>query len=363
MLIALLGVERFVVRQEMMLNTAESAAAGRAHFAARQEATKCEILCLGDSLMKFGVIPRVIEGRLGRPAYNLALVGGQPPGAFFTLRRALRAGARPAAVVVDFKANIIATSPSYNKRQWAEMLTISECVKLGIELRDSSYCAGLVLSKLLPSYKMRLEIRPLVVAALAGKASPSAYAAAAYVRNINRNQGAIVMNEEYHVPMPGQELLDQVYFPAKWEIDPVNARYMRRLLELTAAARIPVFWVLPPIRAHLQAERDSKGFDNLYLRRAFGLYKQFPNLTLVDARHAGFPDSAFFDLAHLNRSGAQALSAALADVIGSALAQRNSACLRVIELPRYRAFNLDPLPEDLDSSRVALKLGPLPRLK
>jgi hypothetical protein len=138
---------------------------------------------------------------------------------------------------------------------------------------------------------------------------------------------------------------------------------MRKLLELTAAARIPVFWILPPIRAHIQSERDSKGFDNLYLRRSFGLYEQFPNLSLVDARHAGFPDSAFFDLAHLNRSGAQALSAALGDVIGAQLAGENKFSRRVIELPSYRAVKLDPLPEDLDSSRVALGFSPLPKLK
>jgi hypothetical protein len=363
LLVAMLGIERFVVRHEMMLSTAESAAAQRADRAARQEAPKCEILCLGDSLVKFGVVPRVLESRLGRPAYNLALVGGPPPGTFFMLRRALRHGARPTAIVVDFKANVISTSPMYNKRQLAEMLTLSECVELGLTQGNLSECASLILHKLLPSFKARQEIRPLVVAALAGQVPPGLYAATAYVRNTNVNRGAIVMDEEYLIPVPGKEALNQVYFPANWDIHPINARYIRRFFELAAAARIPVFWVLPPIQAQIQAERDAKGLDKLYLRRAYGLRARFPNLWLVDGRHAGFPGMAFFDTSHLNRSGAQALSAALAGVIGPVLDGGSNSSCRVIELPRFRAFALDPLPEDLDSSRAALGLARLPRWK
>src|SRR5580693_8460636 len=40
---------------------------------------RAEILTFGDSLIKLGILPRVLEARLGRSSYNLAVLGGQPP--------------------------------------------------------------------------------------------------------------------------------------------------------------------------------------------------------------------------------------------------------------------------------------------
>src|SRR5690349_13984720 len=71
--------------------------AGRA---ARREARGCRVLAFGDSLIKCGVAPAVIEGRLGGRAHNLAVGGGLPPADYFLLRRALAAGARPRAVLI-----------------------------------------------------------------------------------------------------------------------------------------------------------------------------------------------------------------------------------------------------------------------
>src|SRR5436305_8758992 len=63
--------------------------------AARREAVAADVLCLGDSQVKSGLLPNVLARRLGRPAYNLAVVGGQPASAYYLLARALKAGARP----------------------------------------------------------------------------------------------------------------------------------------------------------------------------------------------------------------------------------------------------------------------------
>src|SRR4051794_27297229 len=63
------------------------------------EVRQSAILCLGDSQIKQGLLPEVLGDRLGLPAYNLAVHGGQPAAATMLLRRALDAGARPRAVV------------------------------------------------------------------------------------------------------------------------------------------------------------------------------------------------------------------------------------------------------------------------
>src|SRR4051812_42261979 len=71
--------------------------------AADRKAAGRDVLCFGDSMVKFGVAPRVLEDRLGTKAYNLALYAGSPTASYFLLRRALEAGARPSAILVDFQ--------------------------------------------------------------------------------------------------------------------------------------------------------------------------------------------------------------------------------------------------------------------
>src|SRR5689334_9446274 len=60
------------------------------------------VLCFGDSLVEFAVLPKVIEGRTHRPAFNLALPAGTPAASYFLLKKSLDSGARPRAIVVDF---------------------------------------------------------------------------------------------------------------------------------------------------------------------------------------------------------------------------------------------------------------------
>src|SRR4051794_12362625 len=101
-----LAAEGFIGRREGRAFTTQVVAqwqlAGRA---ARREATRGELLCFGDSLVVFDVAPRVLEARTGRRAYNLAAMGSQSSTSYLLLRRALEAGARPSAVVVDFMPN------------------------------------------------------------------------------------------------------------------------------------------------------------------------------------------------------------------------------------------------------------------
>ena len=78
-----------------------------------------EVLCFGDSLIKLGVVPRVLEARLGLSAYNLAVLGGQPPTADFLLRRVLEAGHRPRALIVNFSPLLLGLDPRVNVDWWA----------------------------------------------------------------------------------------------------------------------------------------------------------------------------------------------------------------------------------------------------
>jgi hypothetical protein len=354
LLVLIWGIEKWVSRHDIEVSTLQSALARRAAGAARHEARECGILCLGDSQVAFGVIPKVIESFLGRPTYSLALLGGQPPATYYLLRHALQAGARPAALVVDFKSSCIRTTPHTNDRQWAELLTLSECAEMALVERDPSYFAALALCKLCPSYKARLEIRAWVLAAFAGSPGRITQEILPFLRNAYVNQGSVVLSNQGGECCSRQEVIDAIFFPCKEEIHPLNARYMRRFLELAAGRQIPVFWLLPPIRSHIQAGRDQQGYEDSYMRQMYGLYDRFSNLYLVDARHAGFPDDAFCDHSHLTRTGAMALSAALARAIGSVLGGGPKPPTRLVALPRFQQYGLDPPPEDLGTSAIAL---------
>ncbi len=64
-------------------------------------ATGAEVLCFGDSQVKTGIAAVALEARLDRPVYNLGMMAATPAGSYFVFKRALDAGARPRAIVLD----------------------------------------------------------------------------------------------------------------------------------------------------------------------------------------------------------------------------------------------------------------------
>jgi hypothetical protein len=65
---------------------------------------RSDILCLGDSRIKLGLLPRVLEERLNLTSYNLALLGGQAPSSCFLLRRLLGGSRHPPIGRRDWRA-------------------------------------------------------------------------------------------------------------------------------------------------------------------------------------------------------------------------------------------------------------------
>jgi hypothetical protein len=281
---------------------------------ARAVAPACDVLCFGDSLVKFGVAPRAIEPRLGRRVYNLAICDGQAPSSYFLFRRALEAGARPSAVVVDFVPHLLAAGSRHNLRQWPELVTPRDGLDLGLTARHAAVAAELALGSLLPSVKDRFEIRAAVRAALRGESASRRGEIPDYVRQWDENQGA-----QLCAPRPafrGEiDPANPAYFPRAWKCHPTNETYLRRFLALAAAHRVRVYWLLPPVTPRFQARRDALGIEASYTRFVRRLQAEFANLTVLDARHAGYDHSRFLDPLHLDRQGAAALSAELAGIL------------------------------------------------
>jgi len=159
MLGLLLAVECSLARLAPHLRNAHQLGYRFAGRRAANEASRADVLCFGDSQMKFGIAPHVVAARTGRPAYNLAIVGGQPPASYFLLRRALEAGARPSAVLFDCKANILSADYHWNVRNLPGLMDTRDAFDLAWTGRDASLFASLVLARHLPSYQGRDEVR------------------------------------------------------------------------------------------------------------------------------------------------------------------------------------------------------------
>ena len=324
--------------------------AGRA---ARDEAAACKVLCFGDSLVKYGLQPRVLEARLGRPVRSLALSSGSAPASYFLLRRALEGGARPDAVVVDFSREILDDGPLSTERPfpWGELLSPREALELAGSARNAEFLASILANRLLPSLRARFTLRGCVLAALRGEGFSMREPNATLRRNWSANLGAQLnprnpQIQDFAAP-PGAEAAFKT-----WRCDPVNARYVTRFLDLAASRTITVVWLLTPLMPGLQATVDRGTDDARYDAFVRGMQALHPDLVVVDGRHAGFPASAFIDVVHLDRQGAFALSDGVAEVVGPRLdsGARGPAWL---PLPAYRDRPADLPLEDVAQSGMA----------
>ncbi len=306
--------------------------------AAKTVARGRDILCFGDSLVKFGVLPRVIEARTGLKAYNLAINAGTMPSAYFLLRKALAAGARPRAVVADFFPLMLPDYPPSSVRTYPDLASFGDLLDLARTSRDPGFLASTVVGKLLPSYQARFEIRSSVKAAFQGRRASPWPAQAAIWATWGDQLGA--------QPMPGSPLrpaddpaLVHELSPETWSCDPINAAYLEKFLKLAESRHIPVFWLMPPLGPRIRERRLAQGTDLAYARLAREAQVRHPGLVILDARSSGYDASVHIDAIHLDRRGATVLSEDLATVIQAYFRGDRIAW---VELPAYDGRTGEP---------------------
>jgi hypothetical protein len=350
MAVLVAAVELHLAHRTLDFMSLEAFEWGTSARAARRAAPGAAILCFGDSQLKTGIVPRVIAAETGRPAYNLAVHCGQATSSYFLLRRALEAGARPAAILVDFKPHLLTMGPGLTRDRWPDFLSVRELLELSWAARDPRFFAAVGLARLLPSVRDRVQIRGEIVAALGGAGGGRRFGLLSHLRNVTVNRGAVVMTPRPWTPPP-VDPGDAALYPTAWQCERTNALYLRRFLALAAARRIPVFWILPPSLPEVQARREWVGADAAYLRFVRRAVARFPGVRVVDGRHSAYAPAVFADPLHLDRRGAVAFSAAVAEV----LRRPAGSTPRWAVLPPYRD-RPDGVPlEDVDQSQLALQ--------
>lgn len=328
----------------------------QAASAARAHKELCPILCFGDSQVKWGIQARVLEQITGTPSFNYAVLAGQAPTTYFQLRRVLESGPAPASVLVNFAPFFLAHHPRINVRRWPEMLSACESLELAWDARDAGFFASISLARLLPSLRQRDELRAVLRAALRGEKIHTNGMIWGFRRNFYRNRGshAIDHDPRFTGQVDGQDA-QYVRFP-EWRCDPINARYVERLLTLAQRRGIRVFWLIPPMSPGAQAKFEENGSDARYVRFVRDTARRYPTVSVIDGRHSGYDHTVFCDALHLDHHGARVFTTEVATLV-AALSQRGitKPAENWLALPPYRdGFSGDPV-ETLSESMLALK--------
>lgn len=319
------------------------------------QAVGADVLCLGDSRVKYAVLPRVIEASTGCKAFNLAITAGRPASSYVLLRSALAAGAKPRAVVVDFDEKFLAAEPLSLDLSppWSDLLTPQEAAELERTVGAPDFAAKVALEQVLHTLKSRHEIRTMVSKLVRFKGFRSRRFHEVALRNWAVNQGAQVNSKRvYNAPPPPPPGRKE---EGTWEPNALNVQYIERFLTLAGERGIPVYWLLPPRCPTVQQWREEYGEERRYEQFVAKTLDRFPNVTVVDARHSGYQTDVFVDIVHLDRDGAATLSHDLAvalDILPTLQPKPRWA-----QLPEYRDVPPKVALEDFEDSRQALKFG------
>lgn len=352
MLVLVLAAEASVARHDRDFTTIWASAWKFSGRAAAREGGRAEVLCLGDSLVKYGIAPRVLEAETGLRAFSLAVHNGQAPTSYFLLRRALNSGGRPEAVLID--GEVLDYDPLTLDRMWGDLLSFRESVELAWAARDARFFGSISLTRALSSYRARYEIQAAARASLRGESASSRPAVRVHLRNWEQNLGAhLVPADPAAEEATRRAIAASSYLPTRWTCHPINERFVRKLLDLTEARRLRVFWLLPPLHPDVQERRDRGGMHGQYVAFLRRLQAEYPGLTVVDGRHSGYASAALADLTHLNRVGAAQFSTEVAAILRARIAGEPGA--RWVELPRERGPITEVPMEDLGQSLTAMQ--------
>jgi hypothetical protein len=348
-------IECFVARNWLDFTDPVSLSWRYSAAAVPTESPGCELLCLGDSLIKHGLLPGVIERGTGRRTANLSAARAPALLNYFFLRRALDAGARPRAIIINAKPAVLLAGPEFNARYWQEVLTPRECLEFSLLTRNGAFMLATVVGRLLPSVRSRLEIQSHVLAAVRGETDRIPAINRVLLRNWTVNRGANVATADPERQDAAEPDIERKLHPELFFVDPTNARGIDRLLQLADARDIPVFWLLTPLSPVLQTLRDQSGAEAGYEQFVRAFVTRYPGLLKVlDARRGAYPPSLFIDHTHLNGQGALALSRAVATALKPLLARPRSASgpfWIAIDPPSERPQASDFVVEDLEQSR------------
>ena len=325
---------------------------------ATQTAKRYDVLCFGDSMVKCGLLAKGVEERSGLKVLNLAVSGSQAASSYALLKRALDAGAKPEAVIVEFQPPLLRLNPRHNLGRWANVLSFAQAAWVAREGRDPAFFGVVAAGKILPSYQRRDGSRGHVLGALSGKGDGRRFNNFLGFRNWGRNGGTHLLPVTPALKTYTDDDADywrKGYFP-KWECHPANLAGLEAFLDLAAERGLHVYWLIPPQLPIVQAKMESSGMHAAYTTFVKSYQSRHPNIAVLDGRGTVADPGAFFDPNHLAAGGTYAFSLA----VGDALRQARTGHLppdRWLRTAHVRPLRLPDGLEDTIQSQTALLAG------
>jgi hypothetical protein len=247
--------------------------------------------------------------------------------------------------------------PHGQARLFAEMLNPAEALELATVSRQPDLFGEVAVGRLLASYRDRHEVRAGIMDWLAGTdhARVNNYWFTPLWRNWRINLGATIYPRN-----PGHDTSispDHWLTPRAWTRERAPVAFMKRFLDLARDRGIAGVWVLPPVHPVVAEERARRDLERPFEVFVARVQRRYPNVVVLDARHVGYGREVFADVAHLDRDGATVLSDDVAAVLARGLVE-SEKLPPWIELPRFERRPIPVRFEDVDESRVALKITP-----
>jgi hypothetical protein len=285
---------------------------------ARESASRsqdAQIICLGDSLLKEGVLPAIIEARLGTKAMSLAVNAGHPSAHRALFETATGRGARPSIVVVESEPWLMSSGFRYNHANWPVLLDLAKATRLATSMRDASFLAWWAAAQI-PSVRSREEVRRLTLSTLRDEPPMQRFGNAALVRNWRANQGAQVFDE--WSKFDGRLTPDHhQWFPIEIRLDDASRADLDPMMDELSSEGRRVYWLLPPISRAAKERRSAEGFTARQDLLVAALMSRHPSIVVLDSRRLELGDDCFHDPFHLNLRGATELSNRLATALAT----------------------------------------------
>ena len=302
-----------------------------------------DVLFFGDSLIKLGLVPKIIEDDSGQSAFNLAAASSPAPSTYVMLRRALDAGAKPKAIIIDFGPGLLAAAPDKDIRNASEVLRLGEFLDLAMISRSVPYASSFALRWVLPTVRRRSEIRKAIVSAWRGEIGHDLETNRACLRNWLQNDGAhLAAVSTTASPDSGSDTTSA----GQLHVHRVNREYVDRIFAMAASKGIRAYWLLPPTNP----QSPRQGLETSYTAFVKSVKAKHPEITILDARHSGYDASVFFDPVHLDVRGAVALSRSIA----RAISDPSDKSPKWIALAKPEFSPGQRLPEDFEQSKIAV---------
>ncbi len=194
-----------------------------------------------------------------------------------------------------------------------------------------------------------------LLGALSGKGDGRRFSNFLFFRNWGRNGGTqllpITSSLKDYTTADAEHWCNG-YFP-HWECHPANRAGLEAFLELAAAQKIQVYWLLTPHLPIVQKRMEASGFNDAHTSFVKSYLDRYPNIATIDGRGTVADTGAFYDPNHLAASATYAFSLA----VGDAVRQARSGHLpsdRWLHTAHVRPLPLPTGCEDLTQSQTAL---------